>query len=119
MNAIAVRRGVHPAQAAFLALDPKGTVRWFKEHVLRSDTPPPVPMGKLRGVTAHHFGGFFRRQWRENDYLWGRLDGAERLLGLIDQRNPVFARQAFQAIVGDEKPRLKRASDLLRVAGDY
>ena len=28
----------------------------------------------------HHFGGFLKAQYRENDYLWGRLDGAELCL---------------------------------------
>ncbi len=36
--------------------------------------------GKLRGVTLHHFGAFLKSEWRENDYLWGRLDGAELML---------------------------------------
>lgn len=40
---------------------------------------------KLRGIAIHHFGAFFHRDWRENDYLWGRLDGAERLLFLVRQ----------------------------------
>jgi patatin-related protein len=38
------------------------------------------PGGKLKGVTLHHFGAFLRSEWRENDYLWGRLDGAEIML---------------------------------------
>ena len=38
---------------------------------------------KLKGVQYAHFGAFLHREWRENDYLWGRLDAAERLLGLI------------------------------------
>lgn len=36
--------------------------------------------GKLRGVSLHHFGGFAKAEWRENDYLWGRLDGVELIL---------------------------------------
>ncbi|HET6392608.1 MAG TPA: patatin-like protein [Blastococcus sp.] len=36
--------------------------------------------GKLKGVSLHHFGGFARAEWRENDYLWGRLDGVELIL---------------------------------------
>ncbi len=36
--------------------------------------------GKLKGVGLHHFGGFTDAAWRENDYLWGRLDAAEQLL---------------------------------------
>ena len=30
------------------------------------------------------FGAFFSRAYRENDYLWGRLHGAERLIDIID-----------------------------------
>ena len=36
--------------------------------------------GKLRGVILHHFGAFLKSEWRENDYLWGRLDGAELMM---------------------------------------
>jgi patatin-related protein len=36
--------------------------------------------GKLKGTSWHHFGGFMEAEWRENDYLWGRLDGAELIL---------------------------------------
>jgi patatin-related protein len=44
----------------------------------------PTPEGgKLKGVTLHHFGGFAEAEWRENDYLWGRLDGVELLLRLV------------------------------------
>jgi hypothetical protein len=38
---------------------------------------------KLRGTVLAHFGGFFDQEWRENDYLWGRLDGAELVLRLL------------------------------------
>jgi hypothetical protein len=41
----------------------------------------PTPAGgKLKGVALHHFSAFLRTEWRENDYLWGRLDGAELIL---------------------------------------
>jgi hypothetical protein len=30
-----------------------------------------------------HFGAFFDRGGRERDYLWGRLDAAERLIKLL------------------------------------
>jgi hypothetical protein len=29
---------------------------------------------KIAGKTLNHFGGFFKRSWRSNDILWGRLD---------------------------------------------
>lgn len=35
---------------------------------------------KLAGVKLFHFGAFLSEQWRVNDRLWGRLDGAERLI---------------------------------------
>jgi hypothetical protein len=38
---------------------------------------------KLVGSTLFHFGAFRDRDGREKDYLWGRLDGAERVLGLL------------------------------------
>jgi patatin-related protein len=45
--------------------------------------PPPCAAAKLKGVKLAHFGAFFRRRRRENDYLMGRLDGAERLVSLL------------------------------------
>jgi patatin-related protein len=38
---------------------------------------------RLKGVALAHFGAFFSRKDRENDYLWGRLDGAERLIDIL------------------------------------
>lgn len=35
---------------------------------------------KLAGNTLSAFGGFFKKSWRANDILWGRLDGVNRLL---------------------------------------
>ena len=35
---------------------------------------------KLAGTTLANFGAFFAKEWRENDMLWGRLDGAECIL---------------------------------------
>ncbi len=44
---------------------------------------PTPDAGKLKGVSLHHFGGFVDASWRENDYLWGRLDAAELILRLL------------------------------------
>ncbi|HAP28116.1 MAG TPA: hypothetical protein DCR74_21445 [Achromobacter sp.] len=35
---------------------------------------------KLDGTALANFGAFLDKQWRRNDILWGRLDGAERLI---------------------------------------
>ncbi len=52
-------------------------------------TALPTPEGgKLKGVSLHHFGGFVDAAWRENDYLWGRLDAAELVLRMLRSSVP-------------------------------
>lgn len=92
----------------------------------------------LRGMSLFHFGAFFSRAGREGDYLWGRLDGAERLIKLLlDVRGhpPTVAttgaaspgepvvpadelaqecRPAFEAILAEDGPELTEVSDLVR-----
>jgi predicted acylesterase/phospholipase RssA len=42
---------------------------------------------KVAGDALHHFGGFFKRSWRSNDILWGRLDGLCQLVEtLLDEK---------------------------------
>ncbi|HKE59396.1 MAG TPA: patatin-like protein [Pyrinomonadaceae bacterium] len=47
---------------------------------LRNSPDPLKARKKLAGVALHHFGAFLDRSWRQNDIMWGRLDGAERLI---------------------------------------
>ncbi|EIZ80037.1 hypothetical protein WSK_1404 [Novosphingobium sp. Rr 2-17] len=72
----------------------------------------------LRGTEFFNFGAFFSRAYRENDYLWGRLHGAERVMDLIastlDAEHAIapaellqFKRSAFLAILEEEKDRLR------------
>jgi patatin-related protein len=42
--------------------------------------PRGEPVQKLGGERLGHFGGFFSRQWRASDFMWGQLDAAERLI---------------------------------------
>lgn len=35
---------------------------------------------RLAGLQLRAFGGFFKKSWRSNDILWGRLDGLNRLV---------------------------------------
>ncbi|HEX6647983.1 MAG TPA: DUF3376 domain-containing protein, partial [Pyrinomonadaceae bacterium] len=44
---------------------------------------------KLAGSALGHFGAFLARQWRENDILWGRLDGAERIITALIPNHPL------------------------------
>ncbi|HSE31553.1 MAG TPA: DUF3376 domain-containing protein, partial [Pyrinomonadaceae bacterium] len=46
----------------------------------REEIKKPNGRLKLAGTTLHHFGAFLDRMWRQNDIMWGRLDGAERLI---------------------------------------
>ena len=74
----------------------------------------------LRGIEFYQFGAFFSRAYRENDYLWGRLHGCERLIDMVlstsDTPVPLDARRkilrsAFLAII-DEEHEAQRCSDL-------
>jgi patatin-related protein len=47
-----------------------------------------VQMSSLRadlvtGIQLHHFGAFYRKSWRANDWLRGRLDGCEQLVQML------------------------------------
>ena len=65
---------------------------------------PVPPEKKLQGVALHHFGAFFKRSAREHDYLWGRLDAVEQLLGLLDSKLPdAIYRQGFDAVFAEER----------------
>lgn len=44
---------------------------------------PAAERNKLAGTALFNFGGFLDANWRRNDILWGRLDGAERLLDAL------------------------------------
>src|ERR671936_149569 len=82
-------------------------------HLLRA----PRPGHKLEGVGFGHFRGFFARRYRENDYLWGRLDAAERLIGIVlGTDHPDFRRwcgHAFLAILDEEEAALPRIGSLV------
>ncbi len=65
----------------------------------------------LKGTEFYNFGAFFSRDYRENDYLWGRLHGAERMVDIICStlETPLpenicqdFKRRAFLAIMDEE-----------------
>lgn len=66
----------------------------------------------LKGIEFYNFGAFFSRAYRENDYLWGRLHGAERMVdlvastvdgGLDSDTIRTSKRAAFLAILDEER----------------
>ena len=78
----------------------------------------------LKGIQFASFGAFFSRTYRENDYLWGRLHGADRLIDIVVSTLPAgmrmkpgrvaqIKRAAFIAILDEEEPRLTTISSLI------
>ncbi|WP_406161701.1 patatin-like protein [Streptomyces canus] len=72
---------------------------------------------KLTGLQLYHFGAFYKRSWRANDWMWGRLDGAgwlvhvllsPRLLARLGQNGGASFRKqlvdGLQAIAGTPPP---------------
>lgn len=45
---------------------------------------------KVAGDAIFHFGGFFKKSWRANDILWGRLDGVCQLTETLLERQRVI-----------------------------
>lgn len=77
----------------------------------------------LRGIEFNSFGAFFSRAYRENDFLWGRLHGADRLIDILLSTIPedkglsadevsAVKKQAFRAVLEEERPRLTHISAL-------
>jgi Protein of unknown function (DUF3376) len=67
---------------------------------------------KVAGDALYHFGGFFKRSWRSNDILWGRLDGLCQLVESFLQRDrlrqigqePTLRARIRQRLEGDLDP---------------
>lgn len=57
------------------------------------------PDEKLAGDAVGHFGGFLKKTWRENDLMWGRLDGAEIIVkAMLVGRSEAELRDAIAAV---------------------
>ena len=79
---------------------------------------------KLKGIEFNLFGAFFSRAYRENDYLWGRLDSAERMIDIVLSSIAVgdrpsfdeirgFKKRAFAAVLDEEEARLTSVKPLI------
>jgi hypothetical protein len=78
----------------------------------------------LKGIEFNNFGAFFSRAYRENDYLWGRLHGIDRLIDIVLSSMPgnlsaeqaevlAIKKKAFAAVLEAEAPRLPRVQPLI------
>jgi patatin-related protein len=85
---------------------------------------PGGAQATIKGLEFNNFGAFFSRAYRENDYLWGRLHGAERLMDIVISALPAgvqlpegsidrYRKRAFHAILNEEESRLPLAHDLI------
>jgi hypothetical protein len=59
---------------------------------------------KLAGHQLRAFGGFFKKSWRSNDILWGRLDGLNCLLKALITKESI---KRFQDVVQRESKNQK------------
>src|SRR5262249_49685008 len=70
-------------------------------------TAPP-PEQKLTAAQIVPFGAFYQGSWRYSDWMWGRLDGAHRVVQLLLE--PARFAQAVHAAHADaplaDRPRL-------------
>jgi patatin-related protein len=78
----------------------------------------------LKGTQFYHFGAFFSLAYRQNDYLWGRLHAAERLIDIVLDAAAIegaaagidalaLKKQAFRAILDSEARHLTHCRDLI------
>ena len=79
--------------------------------------------GGLKCRNFMGFVGFFNRGYREHDYLWGRLNGAERIVDLLVgaagdaiAEPEALKRALFRTILARERRRLERCdAEMVRI----
>jgi patatin-related protein len=84
----------------------------------RLEEPPA-----LRGTAFLHFGAFFSRAFRENDYLLGRLQAIDRIIDIVCDSAGAgsiasidveeLKRRAFDLVLRAEEPHLTRVGSLI------
>ncbi len=78
----------------------------------------------LKGIEFNNFGAFFSRSYRENDFLWGRLHGVDRLIDIVLSSTPAalqdnpgavmrIKQKAFNAVLDQEEKRLTKIGKLI------
>jgi patatin-related protein len=91
-----------------IRISPEDATSLIDERWERRNCAAGEPRHKLAGTALHHFGAFLDRTWRQNDIMWGRLDGAERLITALlpDKENKdvraALIRDAHTAILQQE-----------------
>jgi patatin-related protein len=75
--------------------------------LLMEERPDAESATKLAGRAVMSFGAFLDEPWRRNDMLWGRLDGAERLISILlagdnEETREWLIREAHLDIINQE-----------------
>ena len=111
-RAFASDQDVDSAQTLFFAqLTPLAPCPLLTDRPF-SSTGPSNPEQKLTGLRLAHFSAFYRRSWRVNDFMWGRLDAAARIADLL-----VSAERAQVVTSGGHSP-VDALAQLLLPPGD-
>jgi patatin-related protein len=88
----------------------KDAIEVVRLSPFEADVLSTRPEDKVQGKARFHFGAFFDRKVRENDYLWGRLDGAANLIAVVlGSSHPnyrAWCMRAFAAILDEEREAL-------------
>ncbi|AOR30354.1 hypothetical protein BFF78_04155 [Streptomyces fodineus] len=78
--------------------------------------PRSLAADKLTGLQLHHFGAFYKRSWRANDWMWGRLDGAGWLVHIL--LSPQRLSQLARTRAAGDDARDFVLGELARIAGE-
>ena len=65
---------------------------------------PATPSTKLTGMQLAHFGAFYRKSWRANDWMMGRLDGIDRIIRVAlnpGRLHRLYAGRKVRTVQGD------------------
>jgi patatin-related protein len=86
-------------------LVPVDVIRVSPEDAIAIQNESETHRPKLAGASFGAFGAFLERVWRTNDILWGRLDGAERIIRALAGQRPEaddLIRRAHDAIIAED-----------------
>jgi predicted acylesterase/phospholipase RssA len=92
---------------SFAQLTPEAPDLLFTARPLTEVRRPSADQ-KLCGTLFAHFSGFYRRSWRANDFLWGRLDAATRVTEMLVSS----VRTQALASTDQEQPWIRLADDV-------
>jgi hypothetical protein len=95
--------------------------RGFEAAIARLDVAEPqseIPVdSKLAGNVLSNFGAFLKKEWRDNDWLWGQLDAVAPLVDVLVTQDTLVA--AAGRLLDGPSPADALCSELRRiVVGD-